>query len=128
MSCSQVVNSDAVWNGITCCYIVARTTDNIDVFSTAHDDCKYYKYHYLTKLLYISSLRYYCENHLSTGRLPTVPPSPRMSLVHHCCGDFQNYSHDTGSGDSITATTTEYTECWPCPLFDILFNKYFPAD
>jgi hypothetical protein len=23
--------------------------------------------------------------------------------------------------------TTEYTECWPCPLFDILFNKYNPA-
>jgi hypothetical protein len=22
---------------------------------------------------------------------------------------------------------TEYTECWPCPLFDILLNKYFPA-
>jgi hypothetical protein len=24
-------------------------------------------------------------------------------------------------------TTTEYTECWPCPLFDILLNKYYPA-
>jgi hypothetical protein len=23
--------------------------------------------------------------------------------------------------------TTEYTECWPCPLFDISLNKYFPA-
>ncbi len=23
--------------------------------------------------------------------------------------------------------STEYTECWPCPLFDILLNKYFPA-
>jgi hypothetical protein len=23
--------------------------------------------------------------------------------------------------------TTEYTECWPCPLFDILLKKYFPA-
>ncbi len=23
--------------------------------------------------------------------------------------------------------TTEYTECWPCPLFYILLNKYFPA-
>jgi hypothetical protein len=22
---------------------------------------------------------------------------------------------------------TEYTECWPCPLFDILLNKYYPA-
>jgi hypothetical protein len=22
---------------------------------------------------------------------------------------------------------TEYTECWPCPLFDIFLNKYFPA-
>ncbi len=22
---------------------------------------------------------------------------------------------------------TEYTEWWPCPLFDILLNKYFPA-
>ncbi len=22
---------------------------------------------------------------------------------------------------------TEYTECWPGPLFDILLNKYFPA-
>jgi hypothetical protein len=26
-----------------------------------------------------------------------------------------------------TGRTTEYTECWPCPLFDILLNKYFPA-
>jgi hypothetical protein len=23
--------------------------------------------------------------------------------------------------------TTEYTECWPCPVFDIFLNKYFPA-
>jgi hypothetical protein len=22
---------------------------------------------------------------------------------------------------------TESTECWPCPLFDILLKKYFPA-
>jgi hypothetical protein len=22
----------------------------------------------------------------------------------------------------------EYTECWPCPLFDILLNKYFLAE
>ncbi len=24
-------------------------------------------------------------------------------------------------------TVTECTECWPCPLFDILFNEYFRA-
>ncbi len=24
-------------------------------------------------------------------------------------------------------SSTEYTEWWPCPLFDILLNKYFPA-
>jgi hypothetical protein len=23
--------------------------------------------------------------------------------------------------------STEYTECWPCPLFDILLNKFYPA-
>ncbi len=23
--------------------------------------------------------------------------------------------------------TTEYTECWPGTLFDILLNKYYPA-
>ncbi len=28
---------------------------------------------------------------------------------------------------SRTVQTTEYTECWPCPLFNILLNKYFPA-
>ncbi len=28
---------------------------------------------------------------------------------------------ETGAG------TTEYTECWPCTIFDILLNKYFPA-
>jgi hypothetical protein len=22
---------------------------------------------------------------------------------------------------------SEYTECWPCLLFDILLNKYYPA-
>jgi hypothetical protein len=27
----------------------------------------------------------------------------------------------------IRELPTEYTECWPCPLFDILLNKYFPA-
>ncbi len=25
------------------------------------------------------------------------------------------------------AMLTEYTECWPCLIFDILLNKYFPA-
>ncbi len=25
-----------------------------------------------------------------------------------------------------TGPATEYTECWPCPLFDILSNKYYP--
>jgi hypothetical protein len=25
------------------------------------------------------------------------------------------------------ATATEHTECWPGQLFDILYNKYFPA-
>jgi hypothetical protein len=29
------------------------------------------------------------------------------------------YTQDVG--------TTEYTECWPCTLFDILLNKYVPA-
>jgi hypothetical protein len=24
-------------------------------------------------------------------------------------------------------STIEYTEHWPCPLFDILLKKYFPA-
>jgi hypothetical protein len=27
----------------------------------------------------------------------------------------------------VTGQTTEYTECWPCPLFDIVLNKYCPA-
>ncbi len=27
----------------------------------------------------------------------------------------------------LQQTTTQYTECWPCPLFDILLNKYYPA-
>jgi hypothetical protein len=27
----------------------------------------------------------------------------------------------------VDVYTTEYTECWPCPLFDILLNKYYPA-
>jgi hypothetical protein len=28
---------------------------------------------------------------------------------------------------SHSVYTTEYTERWPCPLFDILLNKYVPA-
>jgi hypothetical protein len=28
---------------------------------------------------------------------------------------------------TLNAPNTEYTECWPCPLFDILLNKYYPA-
>jgi hypothetical protein len=27
----------------------------------------------------------------------------------------------------LTTKSTEYTECWPCQLFDIFLNKYFPA-
>jgi hypothetical protein len=27
---------------------------------------------------------------------------------------------------TFVVTYTEYTECWPCPLFDILLNEYFP--
>ncbi len=33
----------------------------------------------------------------------------------------------TVEGGATRGTTTEYTECWPCPLFDISLNKYFPA-
>jgi hypothetical protein len=25
----------------------------------------------------------------------------------------------------VSGLPTEYTECWPCPLFDTLLNKYF---
>jgi hypothetical protein len=28
---------------------------------------------------------------------------------------------------SMEVPTTDYTECWTCPLFDILLDKYFPA-
>jgi hypothetical protein len=28
---------------------------------------------------------------------------------------------------AVLVLATEYTECWPCPLFDILHNKYFPG-
>jgi hypothetical protein len=27
----------------------------------------------------------------------------------------------------LAVIATEYTECWPCTLFDIFLNKYFPA-
>jgi hypothetical protein len=27
----------------------------------------------------------------------------------------------------VKTRNTEYTECWPCLLFYILLNKYFPA-
>jgi hypothetical protein len=28
---------------------------------------------------------------------------------------------------TLDVGTTDYRECWPCPLFDILLNKYVPA-
>jgi hypothetical protein len=29
--------------------------------------------------------------------------------------------------DVYAVQATEYTECWPCPLFDILLKRYYSA-
>jgi hypothetical protein len=39
----------------------------------------------------------------------------------------ENISADSIRVQYWSDVPTEYTECWPCPLFDILLNKYFPA-
>ncbi len=46
---------------------------------------------------------------------------------------FLTYFHPSLSSPpsfvlSHSVYTTEYTERWPCPLFDILLNKYVPAN
>jgi hypothetical protein len=56
------------------------------------------------------------------------PPSPRG-------GGFKSSPASSGkqrTGPSsmykeVLVYATEYTECWPGQLFDILYNKYFPA-
>jgi hypothetical protein len=43
------------------------------------------------------------------------------------CEDIVLGMYSTVLTDDIVYGSTEYIEYWPCPLFDILLNKYYPA-
>jgi hypothetical protein len=59
-----------------------------------------------------------------------MPPTPTESIERENIW-FATLSYLTRiiwkSASSETEARTEYTECWPCSLYDILFNKHFPA-
>ncbi len=51
-------------------------------------------------------------------------------LLDGCCLEKRRFGlacKRVSSQPNTWIVPTEYTECWPCTLFDILFNKYFPA-
>ncbi len=54
----------------------------------------------------------------------TVRPEAAAELPPH---PFQKHPQPQTGPPLAMDGPTEYTECWPCPLFDILLNKYFPA-
>jgi hypothetical protein len=70
---------------------------------------------------------------LFRGRPGTARRGPLMSLRFYtalwkvdCISQDQMFWHNCPNV-LCAVGTIEYTECWPCPLFDILINKYFRA-
>jgi hypothetical protein len=66
---------------------------------------------------------------------PLLPHPPPSGWSHHyrqevsdgSCAVLYLLCIRRGREGYIVQKSTEYTECWPCPLFDILLNKYIPA-
>jgi hypothetical protein len=78
------------------------------------------KIFYVLKILYRA---YFMSSGYCTERISC--PQATVQSVLHVLRLLYNIAYIVQCPQ--VATPTEYSECWPCPLFDILLNKYFPA-
>jgi hypothetical protein len=58
---------------------------------------------------------------------PTVYVCCVLCTVHCVLCSVHLYSTVQASLFLVSESLTEYAECWPGPLFDILLNKSYPA-